>query len=68
MPEAAALQRLVDCRTGMRRTRMEIRRSGRMSAIAAEALVGFGYTNVWDLKGGMIAWKEAGYPIAEVSQ
>lgn len=43
-------------------------RSGRMSAIAAEALVSSGYTNVWDLKGGMIAWKEAGYPIAEISQ
>ncbi len=42
-------------------------RSGRMSAIAAEALVSSGYTNVWDLKGGMIAWKEAGYPIAEIS-
>jgi rhodanese-related sulfurtransferase len=40
-------------------------RSGRMSAIAAEVLVSKGYTNVWELKGGMIAWEEAGYPIAE---
>ena len=40
-------------------------RSGRMSAIAAEVLVSKGYTNVWELEGGMIAWEEAGYPIAE---
>ena len=38
-------------------------RSGRMSAIAAEALAGLGYTNVWDLEGGMIAWEEAGFPL-----
>ena len=38
-------------------------RSGRMSAIVAEELVKAGYTNVWNLEGGMIAWKEAGYPI-----
>ena len=39
-------------------------RSGRMSAIAAEVLVGLGYTNVWDLEGGMIAWEEAGFPLS----
>ena len=32
-----------------------------MSVAAAETLVGLGYENVWDLKGGMIAWQEAGY-------
>lgn len=36
-------------------------RSGRMSAIAAEALVEQGYTNIWDLAGGMVAWEQAGY-------
>jgi rhodanese-related sulfurtransferase len=38
-------------------------RSGRMSAIAAETLVKLGYTNLWNLDGGMAAWELAGYPI-----
>jgi rhodanese-related sulfurtransferase len=38
-------------------------RSGRMSAIAAETLVGAGYTNIWNLSGGMVAWEQAGLPI-----
>ena len=38
-------------------------RSGRMSAIAAEALVGLGYTNIWNLSGGMSAWESAGLSI-----
>jgi rhodanese-related sulfurtransferase len=38
-------------------------RSGRMSAIAAEALLKEGYTNLWNLDGGMVAWEQAGYPI-----
>jgi phage shock protein E len=38
-------------------------RSGHMSAIAAEALVKLGYTNIWDLDGGMVAWEQAGFEI-----
>ena len=39
-------------------------RSGRMSDIAARALVKLGFTDVWNLDGGMIAWQEAGYLLA----
>ena len=38
-------------------------RSGRMSAIAAEALVKLGYTDIWNLKGGMLEWEQAGFEI-----
>ena len=38
-------------------------RSGRMSAIAAEALVKLGYTNIWNLRGGMLEWERAGFEI-----
>jgi rhodanese-related sulfurtransferase len=37
--------------------------SGRMSDIAARALVGLGYTNLWHLKGGMAEWRQQGYPL-----
>lgn len=38
-------------------------RSGRMSEIAAEELVSLGYTNIWNLAGGMVKWEQAGYGI-----
>lgn len=38
-------------------------RSGRMSEIAATELVSQGYTNIWNLDGGMAAWEQAGYDI-----
>lgn len=40
-------------------------RSGRMSQIAAEALEGLGYTNLWNLAGGMVDWENAGYEIEQ---
>jgi rhodanese-related sulfurtransferase len=40
-------------------------RIGRMSAIAAETLVKLGYTDIWNLNGGMDAWEQAGNLIEE---
>jgi rhodanese-related sulfurtransferase len=40
-------------------------RSGRMSQIAAEKLVSLGFTNIWDLKGGMVDWEQADYEIQQ---
>jgi rhodanese-related sulfurtransferase len=38
-------------------------RSGGRSAGAAKALVELGFTNVRELKGGMLAWRKAGQPV-----
>jgi len=40
-------------------------RSGRMSAIAAEQLVALGYTNIWNVAGGMDAWEQAGFDLEQ---
>lgn len=39
--------------------------SGGMSTSAAKELVAAGYTNVWELSGGMWAWEAAGFPILQ---
>ena len=43
-------------------------RSGRMSTEASQTLVKQGYTNVFQLAGGMVAWENAGYPIVTKPQ
>lgn len=35
-------------------------RSDRMSTISSETLVGLGYTNIYNLVGGMVDWENAG--------
>jgi len=35
-------------------------RSGNMSEQASRALVEQGYTQVWDVPGGMVAWQNSG--------
>jgi SulP family sulfate permease len=39
-------------------------RSGRRSRMGAIILQDMGYTRVYNLTGGMLAWEAAGYPIA----
>jgi len=41
-------------------------RSDRMSRIAAETLIGLGFTNLWNLDGGFNAWRAAGLPFEGV--
>lgn len=36
--------------------------TGELGALAAKLLKDMGYTNVHRLEGGIVAWKEAGYP------
>ena len=43
-------------------------RSGSMSRTAAETLVKLGYTNVFDLKNGMIRWQQEGNKITTTPQ
>jgi rhodanese-related sulfurtransferase len=43
-------------------------RSGRMSTEAAQVLAGLGYTDVWNLDGGMVEWQQAGYPLLDKPQ
>jgi rhodanese-related sulfurtransferase len=40
-------------------------RSGSMSGISARSLVELGYTDVWNLDGGMIAWEASGRSIQQ---
>ena len=40
-------------------------RSGRMSDIAARRLVELGYTHVYDLTGGMVAWEASGRSLVQ---
>lgn len=40
--------------------------SGKRSNIAADTLTELGYTNVYNIRGSMNAWMQAGYPVAGV--
>ena len=43
-------------------------RTDRMSNTAARTLVKLGFKNVWNLKGGMIGWRQAGYALVDKNQ
>jgi rhodanese-related sulfurtransferase len=43
-------------------------RTGTTSKIAAQALLDLGYTNVWNLAGGMAAWEASGRALVQVSR
>ena len=40
-------------------------RSDRMSRIAADVWAAAGYTNLYNLAGGFVAWEQAGYPLLQ---
>ena len=40
-------------------------RSGRRSAKAYELLAERGFTRLWNLEGGMLAWEKLGYPVTK---
>lgn len=40
-------------------------RSGNRSAMAGAQLEELGFINVYDIKGGIVAWEEEGYPVAK---
>lgn len=42
-------------------------RSGSMSRRASEDLIKMGYTNVYNLAGGLNAWKQSGYDVEDIS-
>jgi rhodanese-related sulfurtransferase len=43
-------------------------RSDRMSRIAADVWAEAGYTNLYNLAGGFVAWAQAGYPLLQTAQ
>jgi rhodanese-related sulfurtransferase len=43
-------------------------RSGAESAIAAQTLLNLGYTNVWNLDGGMNAWQASGRTLVNLNR
>lgn len=40
-------------------------RSGRRSGLAYQRLAARGYTRLWNMTGGMIAWEKLGYPVVK---
>jgi rhodanese-related sulfurtransferase len=43
-------------------------RSDRMSRIAADEWAAAGYTNLYNLEGGFVAWEAAGYPLLQLER
>jgi rhodanese-related sulfurtransferase len=43
-------------------------RSDRMSTIASETFVGLGYTNIYNLDGGIVAWENAGLELQSAAK
>jgi rhodanese-related sulfurtransferase len=51
LANAKSLDIVTICRVGMR------------SATAAAILTGLGFEHIWNLKGGMLEWKDANLPV-----
>ena len=60
--------RLAEIRASERKPVAVICRSGRRSAQAADILQKAGFTAVYNVQGGMIAWEQAGLPVIRPSR
>ncbi len=68
IPHTDVLQRLEELPSDKNKYIYCICRSGRRSAYVTTALITLGYTNTYNVIGGMIEWSGTGYPVESVQE